>query len=235
MQLYIIRHGQSTNNALTDDRERVCDAPLTGLGRRQAKRVTQHLAAETRLVPWEADSSNPRGYNITRLYCSPMWRALQTAQPIGQALSLAPRVWIDLHEYGGIYLDHGEAGGIVGYPGKTRSEILAQFPNYVLPEGITEQGWWHQEHEDRSACQARAIRVAQELQKWADCDERIALVTHGSFMADLLKALLNGLPNRRVHYHHYNTAISRIDFRSGGHIHVRYLNRVDHIPRELIS
>ena len=235
MELYIIRHGQSTNNALADDQLRVCDAPLTELGRRQAENVAQHLAVGTRLVPREANPHNSCGYNITRLYCSPMWRALQTARPVGQALGLAPRVWIDLHEHGGIYLDHGEAGGIVGYPGKTRSEILADFPNYVLPEGVTEQGWWHQGYEDRSACQGRAIRVAQELLKWADCDESVALVTHGSFITDLLKALLDGLPGRRVHYHHYNTSISRVDFRSGGHVHVRYLNRADHTRRELIS
>lgn len=235
MKLYIIRHAQSTNNALTDLRDRVCDPPLTELGRRQADILARHLATGSSPVPWETDHP---GYGITRLYCSPMWRALQTAQPIGQALGLAPEVWIDVHERGGIYLDHGESGGIVGYPGKTRSEILAEFPNYILPDGITDQGWWHQGREDRAACHGRAIRVAEKLRDIQRCcaeDERIAIVSHGGFTDALLKALFNQLPDPQVYYHHFNTAISRVDFHSDGHLEVQYLNLVGHLPLELVS
>ena len=45
MQLYIVRHAQSTNNALADIRDRVCDPTLTELGERQAEIVGGHLAA----------------------------------------------------------------------------------------------------------------------------------------------------------------------------------------------
>jgi len=235
MELYLIRHGQSTNNALVDSQGRVCDPPLTELGRRQAEIVAQHLASETSLTLWEADSRDRRGYGITRLYCSPMWRALQTAQPIGQALGLSPEVWIELHEHGGIFLDYGEAGGIVGYPGKTRLEVLAEFPNYVLPEGLTKQGWWRGGREDRSACYGRAIKVAARLREWTASDERIAIVSHGDFQDALLKAFFNQLPGRHVHYHHFNTAITRLGFRSDGHLDVQYVNRVDHLPPELVS
>ena len=122
MILYIIRHAQSTNNELADHRDRVCDPPLTELGKRQTEILAQHMATGVDIEPWSVDSRGRRGYGITRLYCSPMWRALQTTQPVGRALGLAPEVWIDIHERGGIFLDHGEDGGIVGYPGKTRSE-----------------------------------------------------------------------------------------------------------------
>jgi len=235
MELYIIRHAQSTNNALAGSIERTCDPPLTELGRRQATILAQHLATGTSLAPWEADGRDRRGYGITRLYCSPMWRALQTAQSIGWALRLAPEVWIEFHEYGGIFLDHGEAGGVVGYPGKTRAEILAEFPNYVLPEGVTEQGWWRQGHEDRSACYGRAVEVAGKLHEWAASEERIAIVSHGGFIDALMKVLFNQLPGRHVYYHHLNTAISRIDFRSDGNLDVQYLNRADHLSPELVS
>jgi broad specificity phosphatase PhoE len=133
MELYMIHHGQSTNNALSDPRSRVCDPPLTELGRRQAEIVAQHLATGTRPVPWEENFRNRSGCGITRLYCSPMWRALQTAQYIGQTLGLAPQVWID------------------------------------------------------------------------------------------------------IHYHHLNTAISWISFRGDGHLDIEFLNRVDHLPIELLS
>ena len=78
MELYIIRHGQSTNNALADLRDRESDPLLTELGQRQAEIVAQHLT--NGLTPElskndsvEATSSDQRrGYGITKLYCSPM-------------------------------------------------------------------------------------------------------------------------------------------------------------------
>ena len=235
MELYIIRHAQSTNQVLENRKDRHFDPPLTDLGKRQAEILARHLAEGTQREPSAADDHAWRGYGITYLYCSPMWRALQTAQPVGQTLGLAAKVWIDIHEQGGIYLDHGESGGIVGYPGKTRSEILEDFPNYILPEGITEQGWWNQGKEDREACIGRAVKVAQELHKRSASDERIAIVSHAAFIDALLKTIFNQLPSHRLWYHQRNTAISRIDFGSDGSLHIRYLNRVDHLPAELVS
>jgi broad specificity phosphatase PhoE len=237
MQLYLIRHAQSTNNALADERNRVSDPPLTELGERQSEILAQHLANGRELEP----STNMRnapdraGYGITRLYSSPMWRALQTAYFMGQALRLAPEVWVDLHEKGGIYLDDEDGRGPVGHPGKTRQEIQAAFPHYVLPEGITEHGWWNQGYEDWTACHERAIQVADELRQWPPSDERIVLVSHGGFMDALLKALFKQLPDRHLFYYHYNTAVSRIDLQSDGNLGVHYLNRVSHLPLELIS
>jgi len=252
MELYIIRHGQSTNNTLNDARGRVCDPPLTELGRRQVALVAQHLASATSRTPWAADGHDRPGCGIARLYCSPMRRALETAQPIGRALGVAPEVWIDIHEFGGIYLDYGEPTGaprdgawsvrhrreptgVVAYPGKTRSEILAEFPHYRLPEGITEQGWWRGGREERAAFYERVARVAEVMRQWAADDERIAIVSHGDFSNGLLHALFHLAPERGVYYHHRNTAITRIDFQGDGHLDVRYVNRVDHLPAELIS
>lgn len=237
MELYLIRHAQSTNNALPAETDRVCDPALTELGQRQAAIVAGHLAnGATRdpAGPPGAPAAAP-GFGITHLFCSPMWRALQTAQPIGRALGLAPTVWVEMHEAGGVYLDHGPEVGHVGYPGKTRSEILTAFPNYRLPEGITESGWWRNGFEDRAACQQRARRVAAELHRWAERPERIAVVSHGAFLDSLLKALLEQQPNAGFFFFHYNTAITRLDFNADGHLNIRYLNRVDHLPPNLIS
>ena len=51
MQLYIIRHAQSYNNALTDWTERVSDPPLTELGEQQADLLAAYLAS----TPAEAE------------------------------------------------------------------------------------------------------------------------------------------------------------------------------------
>ena len=87
MELYLIRHGQSTNNR---GDSRVSDPPLTELGEEQARLVGQFIKDE----------------GINRLYCSPMIRALHTAALINERLGLVPHVFVGLHEMGGIYEDH---------------------------------------------------------------------------------------------------------------------------------
>jgi broad specificity phosphatase PhoE len=243
MRLYIIRHGQSINNALANPRNRVCDPTLTDLGRRQAELVAKHLATGTDPEYFEGVSEEDtttdsrQGYRLTRLYCSAMHRALLTARPISQAVGLKAEVWLDIHEHGGIYLDHDGQGGVIGYPGKTRNEIMDEFPDYILPGEVTELGWWDPRRgmEDWPACYSRAIKVANMLREWAATPERIAIVSHGGFIDALLKALTRQLPSLHLFFHHYNTAITRIDFRADGTLDFRYINRFDHLPSELIS
>lgn len=244
MELYIIRHAQSYNNALADMRDRVKDPPLTELGHRQARRIAEHLAngisPELQIGASDEDTTvrQRRGYGLTRLYCSAMHRALQTARPIGEALGLTPEVWVEIHEHGGIFLDHFDGRGPIGYPGKTRAEILEEFPGTVVPKAITDEGWWRGDEEDWPACQGRAIKVASELRRLArevGRGERVAMVTHGGFIDALLKALFSQLPSNRIFYYHYNTAITCLDFQDGGHLGVRYLNRVPHLTPDLVS
>lgn len=245
MELYLIRHGQSANNALPDDNGRVHDPPLTALGQQQAAAVAQYVKNAIQPDPIIASPQTGQtqplrqvGYGITHLYSSAMYRALQTAAPIGQALGITPQVWVDIHEHGGIYLDHADGRGKVGFPGKTRTEILAEFADYILPENLTEQGWWNQGYEELAACQLRAVQVAKQLREWAvgiHQDARVALVTHGTFMDNLIKALLNyGQANGHFHWH-YNTAITRLDFVREDFTVVRYINRIEHLTPELVS
>lgn len=247
MELYIIRHGQSVNNVsmINDGKDRVADPPLTELGQKQADAVARHLKSglnpDSLIDAAYGNGEGKPGFAITKLYCSPMLRTLQTCMPISKALGLKPQVWIDIHEHGGIYLDYQDERGVVSFPGLTRAEMMAGFPDYALPDMLTDKGWWNpaQAEEDRASAQARAIRVTAALHKQAKAepDERIALVTHGAFADSLLKALLNLLPSNHHFFSHYNTAITRIDFVEGEHKHtlMRFTNRVDHLLAELIS
>lgn len=242
MDLYIIRHAQSTNNALPDERDRVCDPHLTEIGRRQAELLADHLATARDLHPqptraWNTPpgANGHGGYGIQRLYTSPMRRALQTAWPVGQALGVQPEVWLDIHEHGGIWLDHGEGVGIRGYGGITRQELAAEFPGYAMSAEITDAGWWHGSHEALAAAEARAARVAATLRDWGQRDEKIAIITHGAFATFLLRALLGEPTAQPVFYHLDNTSISLVRFRQNNELSVRYLNRLDHLPAELVT
>jgi broad specificity phosphatase PhoE len=242
MELYIIRHAQSTNNALPNEEGRVCDPPLTEKGKQQADLLAAYLADGRNRDPLMdpttgfVDDNNGTGFGITHLYCSAMYRSLQTTQPIAKALGVQPEVWIDIHEHGGLYLEQPD--GIVGEPGLTRLQIQAEFADYILPDAITDSGWYDPKigQESLYAAQARAIKVAGELRRRANSKERIAIVSHGTFIDALLKALFNQLPTRSIYYSHYNTAITRVDFFGDKDRQlVRYMNRVAHLPNDLMT
>lgn len=241
MELFIIRHGQSVNNALEDQTKRKKDPALTSVGEQQAEELACFLGDGRHLEPAERENGAPF---LDCLYCSAMFRALKTALPIGKALSLNPEVWVNIHEKGGIYLDHRDGRGKLGYPGMTRSQILEQFPHYVLPEAIGENGWWNRDFEEFHLCHSRAIQVARELEARSDEDIRIGLVTHVEFINSLLKAFGNQLPGDGIRYMLNNTGVTRIGFpseewiRSGdgwAKLGIYYLNRLDHLPEALIT
>lgn len=222
MELYLIRHGQSLNNAMTDETHRVADPALTEAGEEQAQRVAAHVR--------DADQFGVeagRGYGFDRLFCSAMLRTLQTTAPIAKALDMEAEIWLDWHEEGGIWLDEGD--GPKGFSGLTRKEIETQFPNFKIPEGVTSDGWWNRPQETLDEMAVRAKRVAVALEElFADQDIRIACVTHGAFANVLIQTLVSGGTLPDVYFGHYNTGISRIDFVDM--VRPRYLNRVEHLP-----
>jgi 2,3-bisphosphoglycerate-dependent phosphoglycerate mutase len=230
MQLYLIRHGQSTNNALRDPARRHYDCDLTDLGRQQAVHLAHFLSTAR-------DSSHTNGFTFTHLYCSPMRRTMQTTQPIAATLNLTPQVWVDLHEVDGVYLED-EVGNITGYSGMSRVQMQAEFPGYVLPEDVTDAGWWDPAwgKESVPAHTQRAIRVSSELWAMAGSDAQVAVVSHAAFIALLLEALMGHLPRngRPQIFLHENTAITRLEL-TEGRLRIGYTNRVDHLPLELRS
>ena len=135
MRLYLIRHGQSVNNALYEqglERDRHFDPDLTEIGHEQARRVAQYLA-ESNDMPGRL--SEP--FKLSHLYCSAMTRAMQTAQPIAAALNIQPEVWVDVHETGGLFLtdvaiiQRIDADGLGGGAGSTFAAVpaCARSPN----------------------------------------------------------------------------------------------------------
>jgi len=228
MELFLIRHGESTNNALQDWSQRVEDPLLTERGERQAERTAAHLAAGLHLPPTLRNGRPP----LDRLYCSPMIRAMQTSLPIARALGIAPEVWLDIHEIGGIYLDHGERK--VGYPGRRRSELSQLFPEYLLPPELSDDGWWNRDFEELHEGHARAATVAARLHELTHDEGRIAIVSHGDFLSALLHALGRQQPDTGAYFVHRNTGITHIDV-TPERVLVHYINRHDHLDDDLLT
>jgi 2,3-bisphosphoglycerate-dependent phosphoglycerate mutase len=240
MQLYFIRHGQSENNALWmrtgSHIGRSEDPGLTEVGRQQSEFLAQFLSQATPNVGANgSDTQNVAGFGITHLYSSLMLRAVITGTIIANALDLPLVAWEDLHEYGGIYLKDEETDERVGLPGRNRAYFEQHFPDLVLPDSLGEAGWWNRPYEEPEQRLPRARRFLLDfMERHGHTDDRVAVVSHGGFYNYLLAALLN-LPGREGHWFILNnTGISRIDFNEE-EIWLSYLNRLDFLPKELIT
>ena len=240
MQLYFIRHGQSTNNELWarmgESRERSEDPELTDTGRKQAAVLAQYLGRSPSLedIP-QFDNQNIGGFGITHIYCSLMVRAVATGIVISEVLDLPLVAWEGVHEAGGIYLDDGETGEKIGRQGKNRAYFKEHFPRLILPGSIDGDGWWNRPYEEREQRYVRARCFLDELAtRHGGTEDRVAIVSHAGFYNYLLTELL-GLPQQSGYWFSLNNAaITRIDFRPED-VGLVYLNRLDFLPRELVT
>lgn len=248
MQLYYIRHAQSANNALYietgSDAGRSHDPPLSERGERQLPHLASLLASGAPEAPAPGnDPANRRGFGLTHLYTSLMERAIRTASAIAGATGLPIEAWVDVHEHGGIYEIDRETESRRGLPGPGRSELARRYPHLALPEDLSEAGWWNRPFEEEEELFVRARRFLDALlERHGGSDDHVAIVSHAGFYQAVLRCLL-GLPSAYpgehdkglpVYFGLNNAGITRIDFHEDRRAIV-YLNRLDHLPAELIT
>jgi 2,3-bisphosphoglycerate-dependent phosphoglycerate mutase len=238
MQFYFIRHGQSANNHLYDTTGssvgRSEDPELTEVGRRQAEILARFLKQSDSAFQQPPDRMNRGGFGITHLYTSLMVRAVATASIIGRELNLAPIAWEELHEGGGIYLDDPETGAKIGLPGKTRAYFAAQYPELILPATFNDAGWWNRPFEEYAQMLPRAERFLNDLlARHGNTEDRVAVVSHGGFYNTLMQTIFR-IGRAGMWFNINNAAITRIDFTAEETV-LAYLNRVDFLPKELIT
>lgn len=252
MQLYLIRHGQSQNNALWShtgsDKKRVEDPLLTDIGERQAHATAEFIGqtdnGNSAEIPESArdDPFNRIGFAFTHLYTSLMTRAIQTATPIAKETGLPLLTWEEIHESGGIFLEDPETGENNGLPGPNRTYFEATFPHLQLPDTLGETGWWNRPMETREQAFQRAIAFSQALiDRHGDSNDRVAIVTHAGFTFAVMAALLGLNPShdtlgesRRARVVVNNTSITRFQV-DGEYVRLIYFNRLDHLPTEIIT
>jgi 2,3-bisphosphoglycerate-dependent phosphoglycerate mutase len=236
MRLYFIRHGQSENNFLWDqtgsDAGRSDDPGLTQAGWEQARLTGEYLRDGRDL--WDGESGAER-FQITHLYCSPMFRALATGSVISQAIRVPLRIWTDWHEGGGMFLQNRASGEFKVRPGMTRSDILRQFPEVVPDERIAENGWWNRPFENDAERVLRAKRVVAELiARHGERDDRVAVISHGGFYVRFVARIMEREDTRPVWLRMNNTGVSRFDFMEKEHAIV-FHNTINHLPARLVT
>lgn len=246
MQLYIIRHAQSENNALwarTQSSDgRSPDPLLTETGQQQAHCLAQYLAENGKetAVSEKGTLHNRDGYDFTHLYSSLMQRAIATASPIAQKLKMPLIAWENIHEFGGIFAYDVAAEKRVGLPGPNRAYFETHYPQLILPDSLGDEGWWQRPYEPSEQIMPRAKAFLTELQERHKPSDRVAIVTHGGFFTAILRTLLGfanfrtGEGENHIWLHANNTSITRLNFEEDM-VELVYLNRLDHLPAHLIT
>ena len=240
MQLYFIRHGQSTNNQLLfqtgSEDGRSADSELTETGRQQAERLAQFLGwRDPELAHLSYDNRNLAGFGITHLYCSLMVRAVQTGVAVARTLGLPLVAWPEAHEVGGVYRDDPETGEKIGLAGRDRAFFETYYPDLVLPDSLGAEGWWNRPFEEREERPARARLFLDQLRARHGTDgDQVAVISHGEFYNHLLSVLFDIALGRQFSFSMNNTAITRIDWDNSG-VNLVYANRAEHLPADLIT
>lgn len=180
-ELILIRHGEIDANV-----KRLwhgtTDSELNQLGQQQAAALGEKI--------------HYKYSNITKVYCSPLKRTLNTAQAVAKGLNQAPELCPDLIEF-----------GIGEFEGTSHSDLqnvhgfftqIAESQDFALPGGESVNGV--------SQRMNRAFKslVAQHS------GERIALVGHGAAFGILLACLLDGKPFPFFERHLSNTGIAHL-------------------------
>jgi probable phosphoglycerate mutase len=197
MLLYCVRHGESAYNA--EGRiQGQSDVSLSELGHHQSRAVAAAL----------------QGLPVEAIYASPLRRAMQTAQPVAEALGLPIRTDPRLMEvHAGVFQD------------RLRSELDGLFPDEYARWKSGDPDFAIPGGESRRDLMRRGREVFEDIAR-ADC-RQVVVVAHGGLLTAALKALL-GIPAQRHPLFLLNCSISRAEL-GNGQVRLLSLNQVDHL------
>lgn len=197
MELVIIRHGQSEADLLGVHEGRA-DFPLTELGRKQAGKMAVYLAEN--LPP-------------DLILASPLKRASATARVLQKTIGCEIQYYDELKEYN---------NGVLAGLSKKEAAITHPLPKGGRPVHIPIQDG-ESELEFRYRAEWMLHHV---LHEYRDV-RRIAIVSHGGLISNLIKAFLHQ-PNGKFAFSTGDTGIHLLEQQEDMRF-VRFLNRQDHL------
>jgi broad specificity phosphatase PhoE len=159
-EFLLVRHAQSEWNAVGRWQGHA-NPPLSALGRTQARRLAGQLEREL------------SGERVSRILCSDLERAHETARVLARPLGFTPEPDLRLRE-----IDVGEWSGL------TREEIVARAPETLARFEADDLDVRPGGGETRRELQTRARSYVMEIVR-ANPGGRIILVTHLGFLRAL--------------------------------------------------
>jgi glucosyl-3-phosphoglycerate phosphatase len=212
MLLHVVRHAESLANI---NRSTQVDCDLSDLGRGQVRAVAEELARA----------------GVDRVLSSPYRRALCTASGIARAAGAPLEVFPLLHEH------HPAAFG-ADWPLMTRSELIVNFPELILPDELADRDWHKPPETDHQVLERMARAVEAIEARFGSTGQRLVLVTHGSPAWKILSAFMGVTDVGRAEVTIANASITTLEA-SGSRRYVRCVNRTDHLrdakPEEAVT
>jgi probable phosphoglycerate mutase len=216
MLLYLVRHGESSFNAEGRIQGQL-NTELSPFGQRQGHALAARLATPASASQAAMAAANvaasSNASSIDAIYCSPLSRALATAQPLAEALRVSIRTDDRLMEIN---------AGI--FQGLTWPEIADKYPDAAAGWKSHDPDFRIPGGESRRDLMRRAEAVLRSIREAAH--ERVVVVAHGGVLSAGLKALL-GVPAERNPFVLYNGSISLVDWTSP--FKLVTLNQTDHL------
>ncbi|HEY0606343.1 MAG TPA: histidine phosphatase family protein [Herpetosiphonaceae bacterium] len=194
-RLLLVRHGETDANVAGRMQGRGND-PLTERGQQQARAVAARLKAED--------------HSIEALYSSSLLRASQTADAIGAALGLTPRLRDALQEM--------HLGDLDGTDNLTLDAAMPQTLDESYPNGESIR-----EFVERTMGAFYGIAMAHP-------GSTVVIVSHGGVISTALSIWSHGHGNAWRDYVPANCAISTVEFQAGPQ--VLHVNDCAHIAGE---
>jgi 2,3-bisphosphoglycerate-dependent phosphoglycerate mutase len=240
-RVLFVRHAESANNhahasllaelgpdhpelEARSEAARAPDPELTGRGREQAARLAAGLAERT------------AGERVL-LASSPMRRALHTALPVAEALTLdRSRFWChaELYEVGGCYL------GETVHPGATAAELEAGFP-VTCHAFADNHGWFAGRTRPEHGVEAgqRVERVVRWIEATLAAPEvgfdTAIVIAHGDLLTRWLRRWLGVSWRTSLAFVHGNTGITELRWHPALGVLLLGLNDLGHLPPSLHS
>lgn len=229
MEVVLIRHAQSGNNLLWDQTGgtsgRQPDTQITELGQQQAAALARWFS-QREAVP-----------RLTELHTSLMFRAVQTAAPLADALDLPLQGHAELFEVGGPYEEDETTRERTWHPGSSLPELRQLSKRLHHVAKYPDERWWAGPYEADHLAAERAARVIDGIRAGGDTGARrercVGLVTHGFFAQYLIRALL-GIPDMTGWIQIDNTSVSRFRIDDVGVLAVS-INATPHLAPDQVT
>ncbi len=180
-RLLLIRHGRSTWNAAGRIQGQA-DPPLDDVGQEQARRLAERLLEDQPAI----------------LYASPLQRARETAELIGNKLNMSIVTDARLKEY-----DVGDIAGL------TWEQVTEQYPDLAHQ---WEEGTDDLEFPNAEASDGFRTRVSTAFDEIIaqHPNETVSVISHGGVIGAYLNHLI-GVPSRFSPFHFSNSSLSIVE------------------------
>ena len=168
------------------------------------------------------------------LYCSLLERSIQSGEIVANILDLPLYANLDVHENGGMFDYYEETDERVGRSGPTKSEIIRNHPNLVLPSTMKEGSWWDKPYEGQQDSIKRAHKAIKNLLNTHPGEDEIVIwIGHEDFYNTFLKVLLE-IQRKDIWCKLNNGAVTLIEFLPKNLI-IHFENYYGFLPFELVD